>query len=799
MTDSRLGKGAAALAMALAFSAPALVATQALAYSFSEVRIEGSQQIDADTVLSYARLTRGQEIGTAELNAAQQRLQSSGLFQNVELVPQGSTLVVRVNEYPIINVVSIEGNRRLKDDRLTEFIQSKPRHVYSPSQAEADAAAIAQAYAIEGRLAARVDPRIIQRPGNRVDLVFEVREGDVTEIERIGFSGNRSYSDYRLRQVLATKQAGILRNFIKRDVYLPDRIGLDQQLLTDFYRSRGFADFKVQGIAPEIARERDAFFITYQIQEGPRYRFGNVEVLSEIPGVDAAEFARQNRVRPGQFYNPQIIDTSIARMENFATQKGLDFVSVDPRVTRNPATRTLDLALVLTRGPRIFVERIDIEGNTTTLDQVIRRQFRSVEGDPFNPREIRNAAERVRALGYFANADVSSREGTAPENVIVDVNVEEQPTGTLGFGASYGSGPGFGLNASLSEDNFLGRGQQVALGFSTAEGSRSFNFGFTEPYLFGRDLRWRVSASYRETDEVEDETFSSRRASIGTGVEFPISGNCRLELRYRLSGVDLDEIDPLTVTESEPGEYYIDGTSPLIEADEGERITSAIGYAYGYDSRRERIDPNTAWKLTFGQDFAGVGGDVKSVTSTLYAGVESRAWREDVTLRAEIEAGAVHMLDDQISTIGDRFNGSRIRGFKSNGYGPRDYVDLPDGERDHIDALGGNYFWLARAEAQFPVGLPEEYNVSAGVFADVGSVWGLDNATVPDRNCPGSADSVCIPGHEVDDSMKIRASVGVSLFWTTPIGPLRFNFAKAVKKEDYDKTQVFDLSISTRF
>ncbi|AXC49427.1 outer membrane protein assembly factor BamA [Paracoccus suum] len=794
--DTRgLGRGAVALALTLALGVPAavLTATPAAAYSFSDVRIEGADRIEPETILSYANLSRGVDVSTSELNAAQQRLQASGLFERVELVPSGKTLVVRVSEFPIIGAISIEGNRRIKDDKLTPVVQSKSRRVYSPSQAEADAAAIAQAYAAEGRLAARVEPRIIRRPGNQVDLVFEVREGAVTEIERIGFSGNRAFSDRRLRNVLATKQAGILRAFIKRDTFAPDRLELDERLLTDFYRSRGFADFKVQAVAPEIARERDAFYITYQIQEGPQYRFGNVSVTSEIPNVDAAQFNAQNRVRRGQIYNPQVIDTSITRMENLASSLGLDFVAVEPRVTRNPASSTLDLNLVLTRGPRVFVERIDIEGNTTTLDQVIRRQFRTVEGDPFNPREIRQAAERVRALGYFSNADVSSREGTSPEKVIVDVNVEEQPTGSLSFGASYGANAGVGLNASLTEDNFLGRGQQVALGFTTAKGSRALNFNFVEPFFLGRDLRWRLSGNYRETKNLESATYDSKGLYLGTGVDFPVSANGRFELRYSFRSTDLNGIDPLTVTPSttDPGNYLVTGSSPLIEADEGRRISSALGYGYTYDSRRERVDPRNAWKLSFSQDFAGVGGDVKSVQTNLAAGIESTAWREDVTMRAEIEGGSVNMLDHQVSRISDRFGGSAIRGFESNGYGPRDFVDLPNGKRKYIDALGGNFYWVARAEAQFPLGLPEEYNITGGVFADVGSVWGLDRKSVEAR--PNS------PAHDVDDGMKLRAAVGLSLFWTTPVGPLRFNFAKALKKEDYDKTQTFDLTISTKF
>ncbi|MFD1796174.1 outer membrane protein assembly factor BamA [Paracoccus aurantiacus] len=768
---------AVALIAGLAGAIPALtVPAPAWAYVFTQVRIEGNERIEPETILSFANIMRGTEVSAGEVNDALQRIQNSGLFETVSVTPQGNTLVIRVKEWPTINQVSFEGNNRIKDEQLDEIAQSEPRRVYSPAQAERDASNMAQAYSSQGRLAARVTPRIIPRAGNRVDLVFEIREGDVTEIERIGFTGNRAFSDRRLRNVLETKQAGILRRFIQSDTYSPERLALDENLLTEFYRSQGFADFKVQGVAPELARERDAYFVTYAIEEGPRYRFGRIDTVSEIPGVDAAPFQAQNRVRSGSYYTPEMIDVTIRRMETIALEQGLDFVSIEPRVTRNPRNQTLDLTFALTRGARVFVERIDIEGNTTTLDEVIRRQFQTVEGDPFNPREIRNSAERIRALGYFADAQVETRQGSSPEQVIVDVNVEEQPTGSLEFGASYGASSGVGLNIGLSQRNFLGRGQELAASISTTKGSRSGSFTFAEPFFLGRDLRFSFSGWYRETDQ-DNAKYNTRSAGLQTGVEFPISKSSRLDLHYKLSKDTLFDVDPITYDE-EDGEY--DGSSPILVREEGSEWTSAVGYRYSYDSRRVGLNPRTATKLSFTQDFAGLGGDVKSVTSLLSAGVESTAWRPNITLRGEFEAGAIHMLDDQSSRVIDRFNGQRVRGFETNGIGPRDL------EAPNEDALGGNYFWVARAEAQFPVGLPEEYGVSGGIFADVGSIWGLQ-------------DTAGANGVEVDDSMNVRAAVGLSIFWTTPIGPLRMNFAKAVAKEDYDETQAFDLTLSTKF
>ena len=756
------------------------VPAPAYAFVFTQVRIEGNERIEPETIISFANIVNGGEVSAGDVNDALQRLQNSGLFESVEVQPQGNTLVIRVKEWPTINQISFEGNRRIKDDILAEATQSQARRVYSPAQAEADAAAIAQAYSAQGRLAARVTPKIIPRNGNRVDLVFEVREGDVTEIERVGFTGNRAFSDRRLRNVLATKQAGILRTFIQSDTYNPERLALDEKLLTDFYRSQGYADFQVQGAAPELSRERDAYFVTFAITEGPRYRFGNVTTVSEIAGVDAAAFEAQNRVRQGAWYSPEIVDVTIRRMETIALQQGLDFVNIEPRVTRNPRNQTLDLTFALTRGPRVFVERIDIEGNTTTLDEVIRRQFQTVEGDPFNPREIRNSAERIRALGYFADAQVDTREGSSPQQIIVDVNVEEQPTGTLEFGASYGKSSGVGLNFGLSERNFLGRGQEVAFNLSTTKGSRSGALSFAEPAFLGRDLRYSFGVWYRETDN-DNSKFDTRSVGLQTGIEFPVSASGRLDLHYKLAKDTIRDVDPIT-EDPETGE--LDGSSSILVDEEGGRVTSALGYRYSYDSRRVGLNPRTATKLSFTQDFAGVGGDVKSVTSVLSAGIESTAWRPNVTLRAELEAGAVHMLDDQSSRVIDRFGGQRIRGFESNGIGPRDNV------APNEDALGGNYFWVARAEAQFPIGFPEEYGLTGGVFADVGSIWGLDTKTA--RAYDGTT-------YEIDDDMHVRAAVGVSLFWTTPIGPLRMNFSKAVEKEDYDEEQNFDLTISTKF
>jgi outer membrane protein insertion porin family len=694
-------------------------------------------------------------------------LVNSGLFEKVELQPQGSTLKIVVKEMPMVSVVDLQGNKRLKDERLKDLVKSKARNVFNPATAEADAAAIAEAYRTEGRLAAAVTPKLIRRSDNRVDLVFEIVEGKVVEVERLSFVGNRAYSDRRLRQVLGTKQAGLLRQIIGRDTFVAERLELDKQLLKDFYLSRGFIDVDVTDATGEISAERDASFVTFTVQEGQQYRIGTVNTTSSVEGVDAVEFAGVQKLRSGSVYSPALIENNIARMENLALKKGLNFVRVEPVLTRNEETQTLDIEFVLSKGDRVFVERIDIEGNTTTLDQVIRRQFRTAEGDPFNPREIRQAAERIRALGYFGDANVEAAPGAAADQIVVNVDVEEKPTGSLNIGGSYSVGSGAGLTFGFSEDNFLGRGQKVGIDVTTGADTVDSSITFVEPALLGRDLKLKFGAIYK-TSDYADAFYDTKQIAISPALEFPISEFGRLELRYRVFNDAVNNVDP--------------DSSTILTAEEtvGSPIGSSIGYSYSYDNKIGGLNPNSRVLLRFSQDFAGVGGDVNYLKSEGLGVLETKIMNEEVTLRAIFEGGAVVTTGGYTSRVTDRYFGnSKIRGFEANGIGPRDLT------ASNEDALGGNMFAVARFEADFPLGLPEEYGIKGGAFLDVGSVWGLDNTV-------GTTGAV-------DDSAKLRSAIGLSVLWDTPLGPLRFNFSKALKKETYDKEQRFDLTISTKF
>ena len=734
-------------------------------FQFNSVTIEGNQRTEEGTVLSVAQLPVGRPLSADEVNASLQRVQGSGLFDSVEFIPNGNTLTIRVVELPTIGFVNIEGNRRLDDNELLPFVQSQPLRIYSPALAAEDAEAIATTYELRGRFSATVTPRIIERPGNTVDLVFEVTEGDINEIERISFIGNDAFSERRLRRVIATKQANIFRQFIQSDTFIADRLAFDAQVLADFYMSRGYVDFQVLDISTEISRDRSATFITFTVSEGQRFDFGDISVTSEVEGLNADDFLSELRTRRGSRYTPLAVDATVQRLENRAIELGRDFVRAEPVISRDLARGRLDVDFVLNTGPRVFIERIDIEGNQTTLDRVIRQQFEVAEGDPFNPREIQRSADRIRALGFFSQADVTSREGSTPEQIIVDVDVVEQPTGSFSFGGTFAVDDGLGLVVSFTEANFLGRGQTLSFDLSTTGQNDNLSLTFFEPAFLGRDLGFGLTTFFNEVDSF-NSTFGTRAIGFSPSLEFPIGDRSRLQLSYSLSEDTVFDVSA--------------ESSPVLSAEQGSQITSAIGYSYSFDSRRNGVNQNRGVSFSFGQDIAGLGGDNQFLETNVGAIAQTTAFDEDLTLRLRVDGGA-HISFNGDSRVSDRFflSSRQLRGFQFRGVGPRDTTS------PNLDPLGGNYFAVARFEADFPLGLPEELGITGGVFFDVGSVWGLDNTV-------GTAGTI-------DDGLNIRSTIGFSLFWSTPIGPLTFNFSQVLESEEFDREQSFDFTVTTRF
>ena len=734
-------------------------------FSFSRIDVDGNKRIETSTIITYSGLVTDQVFGADDLNRAYQNILASGLFESVEVVPNGNRLVIKVNEFPTVNKIAFEGNRRINDTTLRAVVGMQPRRVFNPDKVDTDRAAIAQVYADQGRLAARVTPKIIRRSDNRVDVIFEIFEGAVTEIERIGIVGNKVFSDRRLRRVLDTKQAGFLRLFVRRDTFLTDRIEFDKRLLTDFYNARGYIDFQINDVNAELTEENNAYFVTFNVREGQMFRFGDVTLTSERSDIDVKDFKIAISAETGDVYSPTLMEKNLSRLEARATQLGLDFVRVTPRVTRNDADLTLDVEFVLEQGERVFVERIDITGNTTTLDRVIRRQFRISEGDPFNPRLIREAAERIRVLDFFGNAGVNARAGTQPGQIIVDVEVEERPTGSLQLGATYSGDNGFGVVIDYSERNFLGRGQTLSFAIRSGIDNQSYEFNFTEPEFLNPELGFNLGLSYGETDN-QGAAYDTRNLDITPSLSFPLSEYSRLSVRGNVSATEM--LNPGTV-----------GSIVENEITRGRLDNAGFGFTYRYDTRGVGLDPSSGIAVIYNQDFGGIAGDKGAFSKSTIRTIGERAiMNDDVVLRGVLEAGLLHHTGGS-SRVTDRFflPATVLRGFEFAGMGPR--------QRDGIinDALGGNKYTVAKFEVDFPLGLLEEYGMSGGAFYHAGNLW--------DTGAKGD--------ELLYDNGAWRHVVGATLYWTTPIGPLRFDFTRALKKETQDEERTFDISIATRF
>jgi outer membrane protein insertion porin family len=741
-------------------------------FSFYRIDVEGNKRIEASTIVTYSGLATDQVFGADDLNRAYQNIIASGLFESVEVIPNDNLLVIKVSEFPTVNKIEFEGNRLVNDDTLRSAVGLQPRRVFNPDKVDGDRTAIAQLYADQGRLAARITPKIIRRSDNRVDVVFEIFEGGLTEIERIGFVGNRVFSDRRLRRVLSSKQAGFLRTFVRRDTFLADRIQFDKRLLTDFYNARGYIDFEVSDVNAELAEENNAYFLTFFVREGQRFRVGKIALSSDRSDIDLDDFQNAISVETGDIYNPDLMEKNLSRLEARATQLGLDFVRVTPRIERNDIDMTLDIEFTLEQGERVFVERIEIEGNSRTLDQVIRRQFRISEGDPFNSRLIREAAERIRALRLFSSSSVNANEGSSTDEVIVDVEIEEQSTASLQLGASYSGDLGAGLLVQYAERNFLGRGQGLKFTFNNSTDAEQYLLNFTEPYFLNENLSFSLDA-YSGSTSSRGANYDSLETSLTPKLGVRLTDKVELDLN-------------IFARERSMTGTYLTGSILQDEIEEKTKRESGFGVGLKYDNKYNKLPGSSRYLIAYNQSFFSTqSGDNRSAKSDLTALAEREIFNEQITVRSIFQAGTIRTNGDPARSI-DRYmmNSNVMRGFDYAGVGPRQrhLLGLYD------DPLGGNSFSSLKLEVDFPlIVIPEEYGMSGGVFYHAGDIWDL-----------GKRPS----GNEQDilyESGRMRETLGAVLYWDTPIGPLRFDFTRALSKQEFDSERRFDLSIATQF
>jgi outer membrane protein insertion porin family len=724
----------------------------------TEIIIEGAQRIEPETVRSYMVIKEGDPFEPTRVNQSLKALFATGLFADVTLSREGNVLVVRVVENPIINRIAFEGNARLELELLQNEVQLRPRIVYTRTRVQNDVKRLLDLYRRTGRFAATVEPKVVQLPQNRVDLIFEIDEGALTGIRGISFIGNREFSDRALREVIQTSQTRWYLFLSSNDTYDPDRLTFDRELLRRHYLKNGYADFRVVSAVAELSPDRKDFFITFTIEEGKRYKFGKFDVISKIKEIDPKELIAALEVESGEWYDAEAVDSAVITLTNAVGDKGFTFVDVRPQVQRDRKKNTINIKFAIREGARVFVEKIDIDGNVRTLDKVIRREFRVVEGDAFSSTKLRRSRTRIQNLNYFSRVEVNSIPGSTPDKTIIKAEISEKSTGELSVGAGFSSSAGALADIKLRERNLLGRGQDFRMALSLAVSRQTFDVGFTEPYFMGKELAAGIDGFHTQSNIISEFQSVATGGKLRLGYE--ISEYLRHTVRYTIREDDVSDVDS--------------GASRFIRAEIGSRFSSIVGHDLTYDRRNSTASPTSGYMLRLSNDIAGIGGDVnyfKTRVKAQYFYPIKEGWVASV--RGEV--ANIFGFNDDVR-VSDRFflGGDKLHGFESAGVGPRDLSTN--------DALGGKQSYSATAEVIFPLGLPKQFGVSGAVFTDAGTLTGLD-----------FDDSVIV------DTASIRWAAGVGFGWNSPFGPIRIDFSFPIVKEDFDVTETVRFNFGTRF
>jgi outer membrane protein insertion porin family len=747
-----------------------------------DIRVEGNKRVEPETVRSYLTFSTGDAYDPAKVDESLKALFATGLFQDVRIRREGSTIVIVLLENPIVSRVAFEGNREVEDETLAAEVQLKARAVYTRARVQADVQRILDVYRRQGLYAAQVDPKIINLDNNRIDVVFEISEGPSTKVRAINFIGNSAFSDSQLRYVISTTQTNLLSFLKGTNVYDPDRLNLDRELLRQFYMKNGYADVRIVSATADLDRDGRGFFITFTIEEGERYRFGPIDVESALPSVNVDALRHVILTRTGRVYNAEKVEKTVEALTIEVSQQGYAFGQVRPRFERDEATHTMGIVYTIDEGPRIYIERINIVGNFRTEDNVIRREFRLAEGDAFNRLLVEAARKRLRALGFFKTVDIDTQPGSGPDRVIIVVKVEEQPTGELSFGAGYSTSEGVIGDISITERNLMGKGQYVRLGFSGSLERAQVDFSFTEPHFLDRNLAAGFDVFYKEVDFQDVASFSQRDAGGDIRLGFPIADNTQLGLRYKFVNEEIFDVS--------------NNASLAVKESAGTSNVSSVGYTVAYDTRNLPQSPTSGIFASFSQDLAGVGGDVNYIRSV----ADARGYypiTNKLTLVGRVQGGNIEGWGGDDVRMTDLFfkGGETIRGFKRAGIGPRDACEDPvTGERVRPcskDALGGKVYWATTAELRFPFPfIPDNIGMQGAVFVDAGSLFDPSDFAL---------NAVAKEGSFIFNSSQVRLSSGFSIIWQSPLGPLRADIAQALLKADFDKTEIFRFGASTNF
>ena len=811
-----------------------LLASSAAAQTADSIAVEGNRRVEAETIRSYFKPEPGGRLDQAALDDGLKTLIETGLFHDVKINRSGGRIVVSVIENPVIGRIAFEGNKKIKDEQLSAEIQSKPRGTFSRPMVQSDAQRIAEIYRRSGRYDVHVTPELIQQPNNRVDLIFTIQEGAKTGVKSVEFIGNNVFSSYRLKDVIKTHESNLLSFLANNDAYDPDRVEADRDLIRRFYLKHGFADVQVVAALTEYDPERKGFLVTFKIEEGQQYRVGAVDFQSSIPTLDPKAFKPYSRVSVGSLYNAEALEKSVEEMQIEASRRGHAFAVVRPRGDRNFEAHTVSIVFAVDEGPRSYIERINVRGNTRTRDYVIRREFDISEGDAYNRALVDRAERRLKNLDFFKSVKITAEPGSSSDRVILVVDLEEKSTGDFSVSGGYSTTDGALAEVSISERNFLGRGLYAKAAVSYGQYSRGASLSFVEPYLLDYRVALGLDVSYRQQLSTSYTTYGTKTFGLSPRIGLGLREDLSLQLRYSIyqqqitlaSAYDncnnnasnpslafnptpayiksvLGGVDPTNSTSSSYYGYgcYADGESTLPirkELTAGATWTSAIGYTLTYNTLDNNKNPIDGLLIDFKQDFAGVGGDVVYLKSQIDAKYYAPLVSEIVGL-VHLQSGLLNKVGNSDLRMLDQFQmgPNLVRGFASNGIGPRDITYYSLGATG--DALGGTKYWGASAELQMPFWfLPKEVGLKGAVYADAGSLWDYQGPT--SWAATGEVNSsACKCGLQYDDSKIVRTSVGVGVIWASPFGPLRFDYAIPLTKGKYDVVQQFKFGGGTSF
>lgn len=732
-----------------------------------DIQVTGNRRVEPETVRSYLQFSVGDAYSEGAVSRSIRALFATGLFSDVQIYPSGGGIVVvDLAENPIISQVAFEGNSDVENDALRSEIRSRPRSIFTRTRVQSDVQRILDVYRRQGLFAVDVQPKVIELDQSRVNLVFEINEGVKTKVKGINFIGNRAFTDQQLRDIISTTQAGWF-DFLKgSSIYDPDRLNLDRELVRQYYLKNGYADARVTAANAELDRDGSGFFITIAIEEGELYKFGSVEIETSLPDLSVGQLQQSLLTKPGGTYDGSRIDKSVERLTLAVAGEGYAFARVRPRAEADYYSRTVNLRYVVDEGARAYIDRIDIFGNTRTKDYVIRREFRLAEGDAYNPLLVENAKKRLERLGIFESVKVDRRPGTTPDRVVLAVNVVEKSTGELSFGAGFSTSEGVIGDISIAERNLLGNGQFLRLKLSGSIERYQIDLSFTEPRFLDYNIAAGFDLFHKEVDLTSQSGFRSRKTGGSIRAGFPLAENLWGSVNYTLSRDQIFDINP--------------NASLAVQESEGNTLRSSVGFGLRYDRRNHPRNPTAGYYFNVNSDFAGLGGDV----SFARVQAEARGYypvAPGVTLVGRAVAGHVEGLGEDVRLTDLFFKGSEtIRGFDRAGIGPRDL--------NTDDALGGSTFWAVNAELRFPIPLlPKDFGISGAVFADAGSLFGA--GAFAENNA----------GVNLVDEETVRASVGASILWNSPLGPLRVDYAHVVSSEEFDDEQALRFGAQTNF